>query len=77
MIMCRSYLTDIGLANSLNNLESVFSHVSYFPISAIGHTETGAAAFNPWGVIDPIDWIARISQNIMQNVTRQVMEGER
>lgn len=75
--MCRSYLTDIGLANSLNNLESVFSHVSYFPISAIGHTETGAAAFNPWGVIDPIDWIARISQNIMQNVTRQVMEGER
>lgn len=73
--MCRSYLSDIGLENSLNNLESVFSHIAYFPISAIGHAEVDSAPFDPWGVIDPIDWIARTSQNGMQNITKQIMGG--
>ena len=71
--MCRHYLSDIGLANSLNNLESVFSHVSYLPVSAIGHAEKEQAPFDPWGVIEPVDWIARASQNSIQNVTKQIV----
>lgn len=73
--MCRSYLVDIGLANSLNNLESVFSHVSFFPISAIGHAEAEMAPFDAWGVIEPIDWIARTSQNVLQTITGQIIGG--
>lgn len=57
--ICRNYLVQIGLANILNNLESVFSNVSYFPISAIGHIETPGDAYEPQGVMSPVDWIIR------------------
>jgi GTPase SAR1 family protein len=60
--ICREYLDNLGLANALNNLESTFAHVNYFPISAIGHLNKGGKPFEPFGIIEPIAWIARNAQ---------------
>ena len=66
-IMCRRYLADIGLANVINNLDSVFSRVSYFPVSSIGHCEDGSP-FDPQNIISPIGWLARQCQSSIQNL---------
>ena len=66
-IMCRRYLADIGLANVINNLDSVFSRVSYFPVSSIGHCEDGSP-FDPQNIISPIGWLARQCQSNIQNL---------
>lgn len=58
---CRNYMISIGMTNAINNLESVFSNVQYFPSSAIGHIAKEGIPFSPFGVIEPIEWIA--SQN--------------
>lgn len=58
---CRNYMISIGMANTINNLESVFSKVQYFPSSAMGHMAEEGTPFSPFGVIEPIGWIA--SQN--------------
>ena len=56
-VICREYLMKIGLTNALNNLESVFSNVRYFPISSIGHDSRQGKAFEPLGVMEPLNWI--------------------
>ncbi len=60
--VCRKYLADIGLANVVNNLDSVLSRVAYFPISSIGHCEDGTP-FDPQNIIAPISWLARQCQS--------------
>jgi len=60
--ICRAFLADIGLANVVNNLESVFSDICYFPMSAIGHSPKAGFAFEPFGVIEPVAWIAQKRQ---------------
>jgi len=57
--LCRAYLEKLGLYNALNNLDAIFSNIRYFPISAIGHISESGNEFNPFGVIDPIAWIAK------------------
>lgn len=56
--ICREYLRGIGLSNVINNLDSVFASVKYFPISAIGHSGGTGAPFEPVGVIEPVTWLA-------------------
>ena len=58
-VVCREYLSKIGLTNVLNNLESVFSNVCYFPVSAIGRDGNIGYAFEPFGVLEPLRWIAK------------------
>lgn len=72
--ICRSFLNDIGLANVVNNLESVFSDVCYFPISAVGHTPEAGVAFEPFGVIDPVTWIAKKRQSAVYPILKYVHE---
>ena len=70
--ICREYLLDIGgLHNALNNLESVFSDVSYYPVSAIGHIGEADRPFEPFGVIDPIVWIAQKRDKGMYPIMRK------
>jgi signal recognition particle receptor subunit beta len=57
--ICREYLTKIGLINVLNNIEAIFSNVSFFPVSAAGHALKEGKAFAPIGVMEPIAWIAK------------------
>jgi len=60
--ICREYLLSLGLGNCLNNLESVFSNVNYFAVSAIGHNGEMGALFEPVGVIKPLIWLAKIGK---------------
>lgn len=57
--ICRNYLSDIGLANILNNLDAVFSMVRCFPVSSIGHAVKRGYPFEPYGVVEPIAWIGQ------------------
>jgi hypothetical protein len=57
--ICRAYLAKIGLINVLNNIDATFANVSFFPVSAIGHTAEEGRAFAPVGVIEPVAWIAK------------------
>lgn len=60
--ICRKYLSDIGLSNAINNLDSVFSNIAYFPISAIGHIPDGTQ-FEPQNILEPIGWLAHQCQS--------------
>lgn len=53
---CRKFLIDIGLSSAVNNLETGFSNLHYFPVSAMGHAADGSE-YEPWGVMDAIDWM--------------------
>lgn len=72
--ICKKYLVDIGLVNVINNLESVFSKVSYFPVSSMGHFADGSP-FDPQNVIAPIAWLAQKSQSGVKDLTALV-QGE-
>ena len=71
--LCRQYLSDIGLANVVNNLDSVFSRISYFPISSIGHYADGNP-FEPQNVITPMSWLARQCQSRIKELVAFVEE---
>ena len=71
--VCRRYLADIGLANAINNLDSVFSRVSYFPVSSIGHCEDGSP-FDPQNIIAPMSWLARQCQSNIKDLAAFVEE---
>ena len=71
--VCRKYLADIGLANAINNLDSVFSKVSYFPVSSIGHCEDGNP-FDPQNIVAPMRWLARQSHNNIKDLAAFVEE---
>lgn len=71
--VCRRYLADIGLANAINNLDSVFSRVSYFPVSSIGHCEDGSP-FDPQNIIAPLGWLARQCQSNIKDLAAFVEE---
>lgn len=71
--VCRKYLADIGLANAVNNLDSVFSKVTYFPVSSIGHCEDGSP-FDPQNIIAPMGWLARQSQSNIKDLAAFVEE---
>lgn len=72
--ICRAFLNDNGLANVVNNLESVFSEVRYFPMSAVGHSPEAGIAFEPFGVIDPVAWIAKKRQSAVYPTLKYVQE---
>ena len=72
--VCRTFLNDNGLANVVNNLESVFSEVRYFPMSAVGHSPEAGVAFEPFGVIDPVAWIAKNRQSAVYPTLKYVQE---
>ena len=55
--ICRQFLSDIGLQNAINNMDSVFSRVSFFPVSSLGHF-ANEKPFEPQNVIEPFKWLA-------------------
>lgn len=71
--VCRKYLDDIGLENVINNQDSVFSKVSYFPVSSIGHCEDGNP-FDPRSIIAPMGWLARECQSSIKDLAAFVEE---
>lgn len=73
--VCRDYILSIGLANAINNLESVFSNVQYFSVSAIGHESKEGIPFSPINVIEPMEWIVgkkNMRMRALLNVARKM-----
>ena len=56
--ICRDFLMEKDCLNAVNLIESKFSSVGYFPVSAMGH-EAGKGTFAPWGVLAPVFWLMR------------------
>lgn len=55
-ILCREFLTDLGLANFLRKLDRKFKTNRFFTCSTLGHWEEGKA-FRPYGVSEPLTWL--------------------
>ncbi len=72
--VCREYLLNLGLTNALNNLESVFSSVRYFPISAIGHICEAGKPFEPFGVMEPMTWIANEARSDLYSLLKNTQD---
>lgn len=54
--VCRQFLINIGLSTTVDELETQFSNLHYFPISAMGHTPDGTP-YEPWGIMDAVEWM--------------------
>ncbi len=57
--ICRNFLIDIGMVSAVNDLETQFSNIHYYPVSAQGHSTDGTP-FEPWGIMDAIEWMLPI-----------------
>lgn len=66
--VCREYLFEIGLRNMVNNLESTFSNIHYFPVSAMGHSSVWGKSFEPAGIMEPIVWIGTVGNAEMKEI---------
>lgn len=61
---CRKFLTDIGMASAVNDLEAQFSNIHYYPVSAQGHSADGTP-FEPWGIMEAFDWMLPLADKEM------------
>ena len=57
--ICKNYLeSQLGLYNVVNYITGTFRNVQFFPASAIGPAIRESTAYEPYGVLEPITWIA-------------------
>lgn len=66
-IVCRQFLIDIGLAATVDNLETQFSNLHYFPVSAMGHSADGTS-YEPWGIMDAIEWMLPLADKELSDL---------
>lgn len=55
--ICRSFLVDHGYDAVLNAIDSEFTNLRFFSASAIGHEAFEGDPYDPWGVLEPVEWI--------------------
>lgn len=65
--ICRQFLIDIGLSATVDNLETQFSNLHYFPVSAMGHSSDGTP-YEPWGIMDAVEWMLPIADKELSNL---------
>lgn len=65
--VCRQFLIDIGLAATVDNLETQFSNFHYFPVSAMGHSADGTP-YEPWGIMDAIEWMLPLADKELSDL---------
>lgn len=65
--VCRQFLIDIGLAATVDNLETQFSNLHYFPVSAMGHSADGTP-YEPWGIMDAIEWMLPLADRELSDL---------
>ena len=66
---CRKFLIDIGLSATVENLETEFSNLHYFPVSSMGHVPDGSE-YEPWGVTDAIDWMLPLADQELADLIK-------
>ena len=54
--ICRKFLQAHGFVSVLNLIDSTFTNVKFFPVSAMGH-EADGSEYSSWGVLSPVFWI--------------------
>ena len=59
--VCRAFLDGRGFTNVVNLLDCAFMTTAVFPVSAIGHDAAEGKSYEPWGVMQPVFWILRQS----------------
>lgn len=77
--ICRNYIISLGMANAINNLESVFPNVQYFAVSAMGHIFQEGQPFVPIDVIEPIAWVAAQNNSKLSSLLKashNIISGE-
>lgn len=73
--LCREFLIDIGLSATVDNLETQFSNLHYFPISAMGHSADGTP-YEPWGVMDAVEWMLPLAdKDLADLIIPKAFEG--
>ena len=55
--ICRSFLMEHGYDAVLNAIDSEFANLRFFSASAIGHEAFEGDPYDPWGVLEPVEWI--------------------
>jgi GTPase SAR1 family protein len=70
----REFLVNHVFENVLNLLESEFTNVQYYPVSAMGHTAVSGQKYEPWGVMEPVLWLLRYGNNSIIEVTKKIQE---
>lgn len=65
--VCRQFLMDIGLSATVDNLETQFSNLHYFPVSAMGHSADGTP-YEPWGVIEAVEWMLPLADKELSDL---------
>lgn len=71
---CRKFLINIGLSATVENLETEFSNLHYFPVSAMGHAPDGSE-YEPWGVTDAIDWMLPLADKELADLIAASNDG--
>ena len=51
--ICRNFLQSHGFVTVLNLIDSSFTNVNFFPVSAMGH-EANGSEYSSWGVLYPV-----------------------
>lgn len=54
--LCKEYLRHKDIGGVINQLDTIFTDIHYFPVSSIGHSPNGNK-FEPQGVLEPIEAI--------------------
>lgn len=55
--ICRNFLRAHGYEAVLNVIDSEFANLRFFSASAIGHEAFEGDPYEPWGVLEPVEWI--------------------
>ena len=71
--LCKEFLRNNGLARIINQLETNFTDIHYFPVSSIGHSPDGTK-FEPRGVLEPIEAILeKVDQDLYEQLKNRVV----
>ncbi len=66
--LCRDFLMKNGFKTFLDSIESNFTNISFFPISAMGHSSDGNK-YEPWGVLESVEWLISKSDEDLASLT--------
>ena len=71
--ICRNFLRKISLSFVVDNLETEFSNIHYFPVSAMGHEPDGTV-YRPWGVTEAVEWMLPLADKKFAELINPAIE---
>jgi len=66
--VCQEFLVNHNYENVLNLIRGEFSNVQYYPVSAMGHTAISGKSYEPWGVVEPVMWLLRYTDESFREI---------